>query len=109
MANRDRVGAINIGSGVYEFEARIVFKTAKAYLVEPTVGKKTWLPKSQMVDLFRVGDDDDGPFIFHMMEWWSVKAKEFDVADIPRRSDNTTNDASGDRPGEIQQVPGASS
>lgn len=51
-----------------EFEAKIEHATAKAYLIEMTLGGKYWLPKSQVVDMEE--PDADGNRVFRVTEWW---------------------------------------
>jgi len=52
----------------YTFEGKIEHTTAKAYLVEFTLGGKYWLPKSQVETM---GDPDiDGNREFVVSEWW---------------------------------------
>lgn len=51
-----------------EFEAKIEFTSAKAYLVEMTLGGKYWLPKSQV---YRMDEPDgDGNRVFEVSSWW---------------------------------------
>ena len=74
-SNQELTGAVFIGDETYEWEGRIEFQTAKARLVQSTIGAKVWVPKGQTFDLIRIGTDDDGPFLFHTSEWWTKKAK----------------------------------
>lgn len=56
-------------------EAVIEHTTAKAYLINPTMGSKreVWLPKSQVVEM---GDsDENGNRIFTVTEWWYKRAE----------------------------------
>jgi hypothetical protein len=48
--------------------------TAKAYLIEPTLGHKweVWLPKSQIVG--EAEPDGSGNRTFTVTEWWYGKA-----------------------------------
>ena len=63
------------GDPTREVEARVETATAKAYLIEPTMGFKTqvWLPKSQVVGM--TDPDDNGVRIFTVTEWWYQKAE----------------------------------
>jgi hypothetical protein len=58
------------GDPTVEIEARIETTTAKAYLIEPTMGKvkQVWLPKSQTVEMSE--PDEDGNRVFAVTEWW---------------------------------------
>lgn len=58
-----------------EFEARVINATAKAYLIEPTLGHKweVWLPKSQVVG--QTDPDSNGLRTFTVTEWWYNKAE----------------------------------
>ena len=58
------------GDPVYYLEARIEATTAKAYLVEPTMGskKQVWCPKSQVVSMSE--PDENGNRMFEVTEWW---------------------------------------
>lgn len=58
------------GDPTIEIEARIETTTAKAYLIEPTMGNKTqvWLPKSQTVSMSE--PDENGLRTFEVTEWW---------------------------------------
>ena len=63
------------GDPTVEVEAKIETSTAKAYLIEPTMGMKdqVWLPKSQVV---RMTDPDmEGTVIFTVTRWWHDKAE----------------------------------
>ncbi len=55
------------GDETYEFEARVEHESAKAYLVEPTIGEKIWIPKSQVVDVH--APDENGLRVFVVTEW----------------------------------------
>jgi hypothetical protein len=63
------------GDPTYELEARIEVSTAKAYLIEPTMGAKpeVWLPKSQVVGMTE--PDENGMRMFTVTEWWYNKAE----------------------------------
>ena len=60
-----------------EVEAKVVHSTAKAYLIEPTLGHKweVWLPKSQIVG--ETDPDENGLRTFTVTEWW-YKRSEID-------------------------------
>lgn len=62
------------GDPIVEIEARIEHTTAKAYLIEPTMGEKreVWLPKSQTVQMTECGD---GLFLFTVTKWWYDRAE----------------------------------
>lgn len=67
---------------VYNFEARVEYVTAKAYLVELTLGGRYWLPKSQLISM--EPSDGDELFLFEVKAWWwNKKDPDFD-ADTPR-------------------------
>lgn len=54
--------------GVVVFEGKIELTTAKAYLVEMTLGGRYFVPKSQISDM---GEPDiDGNREFTVSEWW---------------------------------------
>ena len=57
------------GDATVEIEARVEHTTARAYLIEPTMGEKraVWLPKSQTVEMTECGD---GLFLFTVTKWW---------------------------------------
>lgn len=58
----------------HEFEAKIEHTTAKAHLVEMTLGGKYWVPKSQIV---RMEDPDiDGNRQFEVSDWWWQRKQE---------------------------------
>lgn len=63
------------GDPTMELEARIEVTTAKAYLIEPTMGTKqqVWLPKSQVVSMSE--PDGNGNRQFVVTEWWYGKAE----------------------------------
>jgi hypothetical protein len=63
------------GDPTVDLEARIEATTAKAYLIEPTMGTKeqVWLPKSQMVSM--TDPDENGNRVFTVTEWWFFKAE----------------------------------
>jgi len=63
------------GDPTVEVEARIETSTAKAYLIEPTMGKvtQTWLPKSQVVGMTE--PDENGNRVFTVTQWWYDKAE----------------------------------
>lgn len=59
------------GDKTFEFEGKIEHTTAKAYLVEPTLGpKQIWVPKSQLRYDPPNGPDGEGNFTFEVTEWW---------------------------------------
>jgi hypothetical protein len=62
------------GDPTIDIEARIETSTAKAYLIEPTMGTKeqVWLPKSQTVQMGE--PDDNGNRIFTVTDWWYRQA-----------------------------------
>lgn len=57
----------------FQFEGRIEHSTAKAWLVDPTVGSQVWVPKSQCRSKTEV---DEGLFVFVVSDWWYRKNKE---------------------------------
>lgn len=63
------------GDPTVQVEARIETTTAKAYLIEPTMGGKTqvWLPKSQTVSMS--DPDENGLRVFEVTEWWYGKSE----------------------------------
>ena len=63
------------GDPTVELEAKVVTSTAKAYLIEPTLGHKweVWLPKSQIVG--ETQPDDNGLRTFTVTEWWYKKSE----------------------------------
>lgn len=63
------------GDPTVELEARIETSTAKAYLIEPTMGMKdqVWLPKSQTVGMSE--PDENGNRVFTVTEWWYQKSE----------------------------------
>lgn len=54
--------------GVVTFEAKIELTTAKAYLVEMTLGGRYFVPKSQVEAMGEA--DIDGNREFTVSEWW---------------------------------------
>lgn len=58
------------GDPIITIEARIETTTAKAYLIEPTMGakKEVWMPKSQVVEMSEA--DENGLRTFGVTEWW---------------------------------------
>ena len=62
------------GDPTCEIEGRIETTTAKAYLIEPTMGnmKTVWLPKSQTVGMS--DPNDDGNRTFTVTKWWYDRA-----------------------------------
>ena len=62
------------GDPTVTIEARVEHTTAKAYLIEPTMGKvkQTWLPKSQVVEMSDA--DENGNRTFEVTEWWYNQA-----------------------------------
>lgn len=64
------------GDETYSFEGKVEYVSAKARLVELTLGGKYWLPKSQTVSM---GDPDiDGNREFVVTEWWWNNRREAD-------------------------------
>ena len=63
------------GDPVVELEGRIEVTTAKAYLVEPTMGQKreVWIPKSQVVSM--TDRDENGNCMFTVTRWWYDRAE----------------------------------
>lgn len=62
-----------IGDETVEIEARIETSTAKAHLIEPTMGPaQLWLPKSQIVKMDEP-HDDDGNRIIVITKWIADK------------------------------------
>ena len=64
------------GDPTVEIEARIEVTTAKAYLIEPTMGEKLqmWLPKSQTVGMTEA--DENGLRTFTVTKWWHDRAQD---------------------------------
>lgn len=62
------------GDSTVELEARVTNSTAKAYLIEPTLGHlwEVWLPKSQVVG--ETEPDERGLRTFTVTEWWYKKS-----------------------------------
>ena len=57
---------------VVKVEAKIIVSTAKAHLIEPTMGPpEVWVPKSQITDLGE--PDEDGLRIITIKEWFAKK------------------------------------
>ncbi len=58
------------GDPLVQIEAMIEVTTAKAYLIEPTMGEKkqVWLPKSQVIEMS--DPDENGLRTFAVTEWW---------------------------------------
>lgn len=52
----------------HQFEATVEFKSAKARLIEMTLGGRYWVPDSQTKDFYP--SDFDGNFIFVVSDWW---------------------------------------
>lgn len=52
----------------FTFEAKVEFGTAKAMLIEMTLGGKYWLPKSQIIA--QTAPDIDGNIEFIVSGWW---------------------------------------
>lgn len=59
------------GDETVEFEGKVQHTTAKAWLVEMTLGGEVWVPKSQCVD--KSDPDMDGNSIFVVTGWWAGK------------------------------------
>jgi hypothetical protein len=65
------------GDPTVELEARIEVTTAKAYLIEPTMGKKqVWLPKSQTVSMSDL--QENGMRTFTVTQWWATQSGVLD-------------------------------
>jgi hypothetical protein len=65
------------GDPTVELEARIEVTTAKAYLIEPTMGKKqVWLPKSQTVSMSDL--QENGMRTFTVTQWWADQSGVLD-------------------------------
>jgi hypothetical protein len=66
------------GDPTVELEATIEVTTAKAYLINPTMGTKreVWLPKSQVVGIS--DPDENGQKIFTVTKWWADRAEVLD-------------------------------
>ena len=54
----------------FEIEGEIEARTPKAVLFHPTIGEKCWIPKSQIVNEYPVGDDK---FVLVITEWIAKK------------------------------------
>lgn len=50
------------------FEAKINHTTAKAHLIEMTLGGEYWCPKSQIRSM--EPSDGDGNYLFEVSDWW---------------------------------------
>lgn len=62
------------GDPTETFEAKILHKAPKSYLVEMTLGGRYFVPFSQIVG--DLGEpDEDGNRVFEVTEWW-FKRKE---------------------------------
>jgi hypothetical protein len=63
------------GDDTVEVEAKVETATAKAYLIEPTMGRidKVWLPKSQVVGMTE--PDEHGNRVFTVTQWWYGKSE----------------------------------
>jgi hypothetical protein len=59
------------GDETVVIEARVAFSTAKAHLIEMTLGGECWLPKSQVVDMGEA--DMDGNREFTVTLWIAEK------------------------------------
>lgn len=61
------------GDETVEFEAKIEMTTAKAYLLDTTMGpsEPVWVPKSQVVEMSDA--DEDGNRTFVVTEWIAKK------------------------------------
>ena len=62
------------GDETATFEAKIEHSTAKAHLVEFTLGGKYWLPKSQIASVTEA--DEYGNRVFEVAAWWNEKKEE---------------------------------
>lgn len=64
-----------IGDPTVEIEGRIEVTTAKAHLIEPTMGrlKEVWVPKSQIVGMTE--PDEDGNRTFTVTQWWYERSE----------------------------------
>ena len=64
-----------VGDPTVELEARVETTTAKAYLIEPTMGKQreVWLPKSQVAGMTE--RDEHGNCVFTVTRWWYERAE----------------------------------
>lgn len=54
----DKMAGFKTEDETYSFEATVEARTAKAVLVDPIVGEKFWLPKSQIVDEHKLENDN---------------------------------------------------
>lgn len=63
------------GDPTVQVEGRIEVTTAKAHLIEPTMGKlkEVWLPKSQLVGM--TDADENGNRVFTVTQWWADKSE----------------------------------
>lgn len=63
------------GDPTVMLEARIEHTSAKAYLIEPVLGKvkQVWLPKSQVIQMDE--PNEDGNRMFTVTEWWFNKSE----------------------------------
>jgi hypothetical protein len=57
--------------GTVEFEGRVEVTTAKAYLVEMTLGDQVWVPKSQIRNMTE--PDAEGNRMFTVTQWWAER------------------------------------
>lgn len=63
------------GDPTVEVEAKVETQTAKAYLIEPTMGmiNQVWLPKSQVVGATE--PNEEGTRVFTVTQWWYDKSE----------------------------------
>jgi hypothetical protein len=63
------------GDPTIDLEAKIEVTTAKAYLIQPTMGAlaEVWVPKSQVVSMSE--PDENGLRTFKVTEWWYKRAE----------------------------------
>lgn len=62
------------GDPTETFEGKILWRSAKSYLVELTLGGKYFVPKSQIVEM--EDPDIDGNIQFEVTEWWWGRKEE---------------------------------
>lgn len=60
-----------VGDETVEVEAKIEHATSKAVLIEPTLGDKCWIPRSQIIQ--QSEPDGDGNVILIVKMWIAEK------------------------------------
>ena len=62
------------------FEAKVVHKAPKSYLVEMTLGGRYFVP-FKCITSMSDDADEDGNRVFEVTEWWWNKKDDFEVTD----------------------------